>query len=94
MVANTLAAIIMQIGLQKIAASKFNPIQQTLNTLLTISGGIVIFGQFVEKWYFYILGMICAILGTLVLGSYQMPEELPDELLVDEVPAEKEIVLS
>lgn len=66
---------ISQIGFQKVAASKFNPIQQTINNIASIIGGILIFGQNIGNWWFYSIGMICAVIGTYVLGSYQMETE-------------------
>ena len=66
---------ISQIGFQKVAASKFNPIQQTINNIASIVGGILIFGQNIGNWWFYSIGMIFAVIGTLILGSYQMETE-------------------
>ncbi len=66
---------VSQIGFQKVAASKFNPIQQTINNIASIIGGILIFGQNIGNWWFYSIGMICAVIGTYVLGSYQMETE-------------------
>ncbi len=86
LITNGLAAMVMQIGLQKIAASKFNPIQQTFNTLLTIMGGIVIYGQMVSVWGLYIAGLTCASVGTLILGTYQIPAAVEGE---DNEPGER-----
>jgi drug/metabolite transporter (DMT)-like permease len=70
---NMLAGFVMQIGLQRVAASKFNPIQQTLNNIVTVIGGILVFGQAVGNWAFYFLGMGLGVMGTLILGQYQLP---------------------
>jgi uncharacterized membrane protein len=70
-----LASFIMQIGLQKVAASKFNPLQQTLNTLLTVMTGVFLFQQAVENWIFYAIGVVFAIIGTVILGQYQLPQK-------------------
>lgn len=76
---NAIAGFVMQIGLQKVAASKFNPIQQTLNNIATVIGGIVVYGQFVGNWFFYLMGLVFGIIGAIVLGQYQIQskKELP-----------------
>jgi drug/metabolite transporter (DMT)-like permease len=70
---NTFGTYWIQIGLQRVTASKFAPIQGTFNTILTILGGIVIFGQQITYWGYYLIGIGIAILGTLILGRYQIP---------------------
>lgn len=69
------AVFIAQIGLQKIAASKFVPIQSTITTSLTVFAGLFIYGQIVGIWAFYIVALIITFLGTIVLGRYQIPEK-------------------
>jgi MFS family permease len=83
---NAVAGFVMQIGLQKVAASKFNPIQQTLNNIATVIGGIIVYGQFVGNWFFYLMGLSFGIIGAIVLGQYQIqspPKPIP-------TPAEQE----
>lgn len=70
---NAVAGYVMQIGLQRVAASKFNPIQQTLNNLATVLGGILVFGQFIGNWAFYLCGLGFGIIGMIILGKYQIP---------------------
>jgi hypothetical protein len=48
----------------------------SLNNIGSIIGGILIFGQNIGNWGFYMAGMICAIIGTVILGSYQMEGEI------------------
>jgi hypothetical protein len=76
---NMIAGFVMQIGLQKVAASKFNPIQQTINNIVSVIGGIIIFGQIIGNWWFYLFGMIFGIIGTLILGQYQVPTKIVSE---------------
>lgn len=69
------AVFIAQIGLQKIAASKFVPIQSTITTALTIFAGLFIYGQIIGIWGFYIVALVISFLGTIVLGRYQLPDK-------------------
>ena len=69
---NVLAVVTSQIGFQKVAASKFNPIQQTINNVCSVIGGILIYGQMPQNWITYFIAMVFAVIGTLILGSYQM----------------------
>ncbi len=69
---NGLAGFTLQIGLQKVSASRFNPIQQTVNYFMAITGGIIIFNQIVGNWVFYSFGLICGLIGSIVLGRYQV----------------------
>ncbi len=69
---NSLAGYFFQVGLQQDKASRFTPINQTLNIMATITGGILVFGQFVAQPVWYIVGLGCAIVGTFLLGKYQI----------------------
>ncbi|MHA1730039.1 MAG: hypothetical protein ACTSWY_15120 [Promethearchaeota archaeon] len=69
---NGLAGYTLQIGLQMVAASKFNPIQQTVNNIVTIISGIIIFNQSIGNWIFYLLGIGFASIGTIILGGFQI----------------------
>jgi drug/metabolite transporter (DMT)-like permease len=60
-----------QIGLQKNPTSVFNPINGTTNTCIGILGGLLIFGQTVANWSFYIIGFVLGIIGVILLGRYQ-----------------------
>ena len=72
---NGLAAYTLQIGLQKVPASKFNPIQQTINNLVSIISGMLIFGQVVNNWFYYSIGMAFGFISIFILGQYQMPHD-------------------
>ncbi|HMF32646.1 MAG TPA: hypothetical protein VKK79_14580 [Candidatus Lokiarchaeia archaeon] len=61
-----------QIGLQKNPASRFNPINGTTNVTLGILGGIIVFGQTVTCWGFYITGFVMGIIGIMLLTRYQV----------------------
>lgn len=66
-----LAGYTYQIGLQKVSPTKFHPMQQTLNILLSISAGMIIFGQQVGNWTFFILSLITGICGIILLGKFE-----------------------
>ncbi len=67
----TVSTYFFQIALQKIPASKCVPIVQTLDNFFTISIGILIFGQLVAFWYWYIVALVVSVFGTWILGKYQ-----------------------
>ena len=72
LVFNVVAGYVMQIGLQKISASKFYPIDQTINNLVAIVGGIIVFGQRINTLPLYLIGVVMAIVGSILLGQYQV----------------------
>ena len=77
MVGNIIANIVfMQIGLQKNPASRFNPINGTVNMIVSIIGGMLIFGQEIGNWAFYIIGIGLGVAGILLLSRYQVGENL------------------
>lgn len=69
------AVFVGQIGLQKIAASKFVPIQTTITTSLMVFAGLFIYGQIIGIWAFYIVALAISFLGSIVLGRYQIPDK-------------------
>jgi hypothetical protein len=72
LVGNIVANVVfMQIGLQKNAASRFNPINGSVNMIVSIIGGILLFGQQVGNWVFYCIGIGLGIAGILLLSKYQ-----------------------
>jgi len=81
---NGLAAYTLQIGLQKLPASKCNPIQQTINNIVSILSGILIFEQEINKIFFYIVGVTFGLFSILILGSYQISQTSHLETLKDE----------
>jgi multidrug transporter EmrE-like cation transporter len=68
----TISSYFYQIALQKIPASKCVPIIQTFDNFFTITVGILIFGQLIGNWFFYIIALVISVLGAFVLGKYQM----------------------
>lgn len=61
----------MQIGLQKNAASRYNPINGTTNMIVAIIGGMLLFGQTVKNWYAYSIGIGIGVAGIVLLSRYQ-----------------------
>jgi len=79
-----LAGYTLQIGLQKLPASKCNPIQQTINNVVSILSGILIFKQSIGNIYFYSIGVAFGIFSIIFLGSYQISNTSHLETLKDE----------
>lgn len=63
--------VFMQIGLQKNAASRYNPINGTTNMIVAIIGGMLLFGQTVKNWYAYSIGIGIGVVGIVLLSRYQ-----------------------
>lgn len=68
---NFIAMIVTQVGLQKNEASRFNPIQQTINNTTCIIGGAIIFLQIANSPVFYYFGFFIGVIGIFLLGNYQ-----------------------
>jgi hypothetical protein len=66
---NVFADYCMQIGLQKKTASRFMPVAQTVNNIVAVAGGILIFGQRVASWHFYIPGIVMGLAGLFLLAG-------------------------
>jgi len=81
---NGLAAYTLQIGLQKLPASKCNPIQQTINNIFSVLSGIFIFEQEINNLFFYIVGVVFGLFSIFMLGSYQISHTSHIETLKDE----------
>ena len=81
---NGLAGYTLQIGLQKLPASKCNPIQQTINNVVSILSGIFIFEQIIDKIFFYCVGVALGIFSIFLLGSYQISQTVDIKTLKDE----------
>jgi len=71
---NALATFLGQIGLQKNPASKYNPINQTINNIASFIGGIIIFSQVVSNPIVYSIGFLFGILGVFLLGKYDIKQ--------------------
>lgn len=72
---NVFADYCMQVGLQQKTASRFMPMAQTINNAVAVAGGIVIFGQRVTHWHFYIAGIVMGIAGLFLLASFKHHSE-------------------
>ncbi len=81
---NGLAAYTLQIGLQKLPASKCNPIQQTINNIVSILSGILIFEQDINNIFFYGVGVAFGLFSIFMLGSYQISHTSNLKTLLDE----------
>jgi hypothetical protein len=73
---NVLADYFMQVGLQQKTASRFMPMAQTVNNAAAVAGGILIFGQRVMHWPFYIAGIAMGLAGLFLLARFKHPSEL------------------
>ena len=77
-----LAGYSLQIGLQKLPASRCNPIQHTINNVVSILTGILIFKQDIGNIYFYSIGVAFGIFSIFILGSYQI-SNTPDMQVIE-----------
>ncbi len=75
---NMIASYVEQMGLQRIPASKFTPVNQTVDNLIAIIAGLIIFGQILGSVPFYFIGVIMALSGSIILGKYQISQK-PEE---------------
>lgn len=73
---NVLAGYFVQVGLQQKMASQFMPITQTVSNAVAITGGIIIFGQRVTHWPFYITGIVMGLAGLFLLARFTHEPEL------------------
>ena len=73
---NVFADYCMQVGLQQKTASRFLPMAQTVNNAVAVAGGIIIFGQRVMHWPFYIAGIVMGLAGLFLLAGFKHPSEL------------------
>ncbi len=73
---NVFADYCMQVGLQQKTASRFMPMAQTVNNAVAVAGGIIIFGQRVMHWHFYIAGIVMGLAGLFLLAGFKHPSEL------------------
>ena len=72
---NVFADYRMQVGLQQKTASRFMPMAQTVNNAVAVAGGIIIFGQRVTHWHFYITGIAMGIAGLFLLARFKHHSE-------------------
>lgn len=78
---NIVGTFLAQIGLQRNEASKFNPINQTLNNTGALLGGVVIFLQVPGSIPLYTIGFLMGAIGVAILGRYEITDELIEERL-------------
>jgi len=72
---NVFADYCMQVGLQQKTASHFMPMAQTINNVVAVAGGILIFGQRVTHWHFYIAGIVMGLAGLFLLARFKHHSE-------------------
>lgn len=61
-----------QIGYKKGNATLVYPVSQSVNILVSITSGIIIFGQQIGVLACYVVAIAFTLLGTLLVGKYQM----------------------
>jgi hypothetical protein len=66
---NIFAVYIMQVGVQKSDATRYNPIANTSNIIFAVAIGLLLFQQQIGSWPFYLAGFGCAIVGSAILAS-------------------------
>lgn len=71
LVFNMVGGFFMQIAFQKGDATRVGPLNQSINVFLSVTGGIVIFGQVVGRVPFYGLALVATFVGTYLLGKFQ-----------------------
>ncbi|TXT55890.1 MAG: conserved membrane protein of unknown function [Candidatus Thorarchaeota archaeon] len=71
----------VSIGLQKNPAARFNGIVGTISMFAVIFGGIMIYSQYMSQPIFYGAGLICGVIGVILLSKYQeMMEDIDEEI--------------
>lgn len=65
----------LNIGLQRNPASRYGPINSTINLICTIFGGIFIFNQNIGNLVFYLIGIVLAVLGIMLLSKFQPDDQ-------------------
>lgn len=68
----------VSIGLQRNPASRFNAITGTISMFAVILGGVMIYSQVITNIPFYGIGLICGIIGVILLSKYQ-DDQLEEE---------------
>jgi uncharacterized membrane protein len=75
--ANIFADYCLQIGLQRKNASCFMPISQTINNTVAVLGGILVFGQQVGHWGFYLSALALGAGGLCLLSIFEHAADEP-----------------
>ncbi len=69
----------VSIGLQKNPAARFNAIVGTVSMFAVIVGGSIIYSQVMTNAIFYGIGLVCGVIGVILLSKYQEgTEEITD----------------
>src|SRR5271157_3967501 len=84
LVANLVAGLWQQQGLQKTAASRAIPLSCPGNLIIPVVGGIIIFGQVVGNWAFFLVGV--AIIGIAVIVFSRLQAEIEEKYKREPMP--------
>jgi drug/metabolite transporter (DMT)-like permease len=79
-----------QIGLQKNPAARFNPLAGTINMIVTVIGGILIFDQAIGNWISYGIGIVFGVIGIIMLSKHQIAVNTP----AVNAPAPSKVIVS
>lgn len=74
---NIFADYCLQIGLQRKNASRFMPISQTMNNLIAVLGGILVFRQQIGHWGFYLGALGLGAAGLFLLAIFEHADDQP-----------------
>ncbi len=69
--------VFLQIGLQKNPAARFYPMSATVNMIVTVIGGILIFDQAIGNWISYGIGIVLGVIGIVMLSKHQIAINAP-----------------
>ncbi|MHA1820072.1 MAG: hypothetical protein ACTSU2_08480 [Promethearchaeota archaeon] len=69
---NSIGMFVGQIGIQQNPASKYNPINQTLNNISSFLGGVIVFSQHVSNIIIYSAGFLLGIIGVVLIAKYDI----------------------
>jgi drug/metabolite transporter (DMT)-like permease len=87
LVTNLIAGLWQQQGLQKTNASRAIPLSCPGNLTIPVVGGILIFGQIVGNWVFFLLGVV--IIGIAVAMFGRLQAEIDEKYKRDPIPENK-----
>ncbi len=78
---NFVGVYLLQVGAQQIDASKYMPVSNTINVIASVFIGLWLFQQAIGNLLLYLLGLACAIAGTIILTYYSKTAEEITELV-------------
>nr|MDO8113334.1 hypothetical protein [Candidatus Sigynarchaeota archaeon] len=70
-----MSTFMQQIALQRTKLAVASPISQTIINIISITGGITIFGQPIGNPFFYVISFCFAICGTFLLSKFQKQDQ-------------------